>query len=186
MKQVLQLPCTKEDIKKLHAGDSILLNGVIYTARDAAHKRLHEMLENNQPLPFDLNHASIYYVGPSPASRDFPLGSAGPTTSSRCDYYTPLLVENGLQVMIGKGIRNSEVKKSLIKHCAVYLAAIGGAGALLSRCIKSAEVIAFDDLGTEAIRKLEIENFPAIVINDCHGNDYYETARLNYLQSIKK
>ena len=172
MKQQLHLPCTKEDIIKLHAGDSVLLSGTIYTARDAAHKRIYEMLEKKQLLPFDLNHASIYYVGPSPASGDLPLGSAGPTTSSRCDQYTPLLIENGLQVMIGKGKRNIEVKKALTKHCAVYLAAIGG--------------IAFDDLGTEAIRKIEIENFPAVVINDCYGNDYYETARLNYLQNFKK
>ena len=186
MKQVLHLPCTKEDIIKLHAGDSVLLSGTIYTARDAAHKRLYEMLENRQPLPFDLNCASIYYVGPSPTANMLPLGSAGPTTSSRCDKYTPLLVKNGLQVMIGKGKRGEEVKNALMSYGAVYFAATGGAGALLSRCIKSSEVIAFDDLGTEAIRKLEIENFPAVVINDSHGNDYYETARTNYLQSIQK
>ena len=184
MKQTIQLPCTKETVLKLHAGDTVLLSGTIYTARDAAHKRLYEMIQSNQALPFDLVNAAIYYVGPSPATDSRPLGSAGPTTSSRCDKYTPLLIENGLRLMVGKGRRSDEVKKAIHEHCAVYLATTGGAGALLSRCIKSAEIIAFDDLGTEAIRKLQIENFPAIVINDSYGNDFYETARHDYLQSI--
>lgn len=181
MKKHIVLPLPKEDACQLHAGDSVLLSGIVYTARDAAHGRLIDLLHNDQPLPFDMENAAIYYVGPTPAAEGMPLGSAGPTTSIRCDKYTPELLDNGLTVMIGKGKRSEAVKESICKNKAVYLAATGGAGALLSRCIKSSEVIAFEDLGTEAIRKLVIENFPAIVINDCHGNDYYESARTAYL-----
>ena len=184
MKKHITLPITKEDAAQLHAGDSLLLSGTIYTARDAAHKRLVEYLQEGKQLPFDMNNAAIYYVGPSPAIGDSALGSAGPTTSTRCDKYTPQLLENGLTVMIGKGKRSKAVKDAIIEHSAVYLAAIGGAGAMLSNCIKHSELIAFEDLGTEAIRKLTIENFPAVVINDCHGNDYYESARQGYLNSL--
>lgn len=186
MKKHIQLPITKEDASTLCAGDSVLLSGTIYTARDAAHKRLIEMIENNAPLPFDLQNAAIYYVGPSPAFDDHVIGSAGPTTSSRCDKYTPALLVKGITVLIGKGKRNDEIKRELVRQSAVYLAATGGAGAMLSRCIRSAKVIAFDDLGTEAIRELQIEKFPAVVINDAHGNDYYDTARQSYLDSLMK
>lgn len=184
MKKHIHLPITKEEAATLTAGDSVLLSGTIYTARDAAHKRLVELIENNAPLPFDLNNAAIYYVGPSPAFDDHVIGSAGPTTSSRCDKYTPTLLTNGVTVLIGKGKRSTEVKTEFIRHSAVYLAATGGAGAMLSRCIQSSKVIAFDDLGTEAIRELNIENFPAVVINDAHGNNYYDTARQMYLDSL--
>lgn len=185
MKHEIQLPLTKENVKKLHAGDSVVITGTIYTARDAAHKRLIKLLEQNKPLPFDLRNAAIYYVGPSPSINDAVLGSAGPTTSSRCDKYTSLLLQNGLTVMIGKGKRSDEIRREIQRQSAVYLATTGGAGAMLSRCIKNAKIIAFEDLGTEAIRELYVENFPAIVINDCYGNDYYQTARQDYLLSLK-
>ena len=185
MKKKLTLPLSKEDTVSLRAGDSVLLSGTLYTARDAAHKRLTALLNQNEPLPFPLENAAIYYVGPSPAADGMALGSAGPTTSVRCDPYTPQLLENGVTVMIGKGKRSREVQQSIQTHNAVYLAATGGAGALLSRCIKSAEVVAFEDLGTEAIRKLYVEDFPAVVINDCHGGDYYESARTAYLNQNK-
>ena len=178
------LPMTAEDTVRMRAGDSVLLSGVVYTARDAAHKRMIKMLENGQALPFDAKNTAIYYVGPSPAFDGLAVGSAGPTTSSRCDPYTPTLLEQGVTVLIGKGKRSETVKEALLKHNGVYLAAIGGAGAMLSRCIQSAEVIAFDDLGTEAIRKLHVVDFPAVVIYDCHGNDYYEMARQAYLNSL--
>ena len=181
MKKHITLPLTKETVQTLHAGESVLLSGIVYTARDAAHKRLVELLKHHHTLPFELENAAIYYVGPSPATEGMPLGSAGPTTSVRCDPYTPILLENGLAVMIGKGKRSDDVKRAICEYKAVYLAATGGAGALLSKCIKSAEVIAFEDLGTEAIRKLYVENFPAVVINDCHGGDYYISARESYL-----
>lgn len=180
------LPITKEQAVSLHAGDSVLLSGIIYTARDAAHKRLYDMMQVGQPLPFDLNGASIYYVGPSPAQPGMPVGSAGPTTSSRCDRYTPDMINAGLRVMLGKGKRSQGVKDAVAQNGAVYFAATGGAGATLARCIKDAEMIAFPELGTEAVRKLTIENFPAVVILDAHGNDYYETARRSYLESVDK
>lgn len=186
MKKKIHLPLSKEDTALLHAGDSVLLTGIVYTARDAAHKRLIEMIQRGETLPFDLQNAAIYYVGPSPAFDEHILGSAGPTTSSRCDKYTPELLEKGVTVLIGKGKRSDEVKNEIVRHNAVYLAAIGGAGAMLSRCIQSSELIAFGDLGTEAIRKLYVEDFPAIVINDSHGNDYYDSARQMYLKSIMK
>ncbi len=181
MKKHITLPLTKEEATTLHAGDSVLISGTLYTARDAAHKRLTALLADGSPLPIPLENAAIYYVGPTPPLEGMALGSAGPTTSVRCDPYTPQLLENGVTVMIGKGRRSPAVKEAIRKHNAVYMAAIGGAGALLSRCIKSAEVVAFGDLGTEALRKLYIEDFPAIVINDCHGEDYYESARAAYL-----
>jgi len=186
MKKIIHLPLTKEKVGSLHAGDSVLLTGTVYTARDAAHKRLIELIENNAPLPFELNNSAIYYVGPSPKLGGYAVGAAGPTTSSRCDPYTPCLLKQGITVLIGKGKRNDEVRNELIHQSAIYLAATGGAGALLSRCIKSSKVIAFEDLGTEAIRELYIENFPAVVINDCHGNDYYDTARQAYLKTLNK
>lgn len=186
MKRKLNLPLSKETAATLHAGDSVLLSGTMYTARDAAHQRLVEMLENSSPLPFNLNNAAIYYVGPSPAFDTQVIGSAGPTTSGRCDKYTPALLQSGVTVLIGKGKRSDEVKKQITQHSAVYLAATGGAGALLARCIKTSKVIAFDDLGTEAIRELSVENFPAIVINDAHGRDYYDTARQAYLSTVNK
>jgi len=186
MKKHLNLPLSKEDASVLRAGDSVLLSGIVYTARDAAHKRLVEMIENNQALPFNIENAAIYYVGPSPSVGDAVLGSAGPTTSSRCDKFTPALLQKGMTVMIGKGRRSDLVKEEIIHHRAVYLAATGGAGALLSRCIISAKVIAFEDLGPEAIRELQIENFPAFVVNDCYGGDYYETARQEYLNYVNQ
>ena len=179
-----KFPISKEDIQSMHAGDSVLLSGVVYTARDAAHKRLTEMLNHGEALPFDAENAAIYYVGPSPAFDGLAVGSAGPTTSSRCDPYTPALLDCGVNVLIGKGKRSGAVKQALLEHGGVYLAAVGGAGAMLSRCIRSAELVAFEDLGTEAIRKLYIEDFPAVVIYDCHGNDYYEMARKTYLNSL--
>lgn len=185
MRKTINLPATYETLCELHAGDSVLLTGTIYTARDAAHAKLSDLLAQKAPLPFPPEHAAIYYVGPTPAPQGGVIGSAGPTTASRCDRYTPELLEAGVNVLIGKGKRSAEVKRALIENRAVYLAVTGGAGALLSQCIKSATVIAFDELGTEAIRRLYVENFPAVVINDCHGGDYYESARQQYLASIK-
>lgn len=166
-------PLTADVIKSLKSGDRVLLSGKIYTARDAAHKRLVELLDKGGKLPFDINGQVIYYVGPAPAKPGYVIGSAGPTTSYRMDAYTPKLLSIGLRGMIGKGIRNDEVKKAIRKYKAVYFAAIGGLGALLSKKIKSAKVIAYDDLGPEAIREIEVEDFPLIVINDCSGNDLY-------------
>lgn len=185
MKKLLQLPLSKTDATLLRAGDSVLLTGPVYTARDAAHQRMIELLDKGKSLPFPPENAAIYYVGPTPAPLGMALGSAGPTTSSRCDKYTPPLLELGITVLIGKGKRSQTVKDAVINNSAVYMATTGGAGAMLARCIKASEVIAFDDLGTEAIRKLYVENFPAVVIYDCHGGDYYESARRSYLDSIK-
>ena len=171
----INLPLTKEMAKTLKAGDLIKLSGVIYTARDAAHKRLIERLEANEPLPFDLKDSIIYYVGPTPEKPGAVIGSAGPTTSYRMDAYTPTLLDLGLRGMIGKGPRNSLVIDAMKRNDAVYFAAVGGAAALLALHIKEAEVIAFDDLGTEAIRRLVVEDFPVIVATDCHGNSLYST-----------
>ena len=171
----INLPLTKEIAKTLKAGDLIKLSGVIYTARDAAHKRLIERLEANEPLPFDLKDSIIYYVGPTPEKPGAVIGSAGPTTSYRMDAYTPTLLDLGLRGMIGKGPRNSLVIDAMKRNDAVYFAAVGGAAALLALHIKEAEVIAFDDLGTEAIRRLIVEDFPVIVATDCHGNSLYST-----------
>ena len=186
MKKHISLPLSKANAAQLRAGDSVLLTGILYTARDAAHKRLNEMQLQEEPLPFNPINAAIYYVGPTPAPDGMALGSAGPTTSSRCDKYTPSLLNEGVTVLIGKGKRSQDVKQSIIDNQAVYLAATGGAGAMLARCIKTSKVIAFDDLGTEAIRELYVEDFPAVVIYDSHGGDYYESARQAYLDSIKK
>ncbi|MFP4071659.1 MAG: Fe-S-containing hydro-lyase [Desulfovibrionales bacterium] len=166
-------PLTDEDVEKLEAGDVVKLTGTIYTARDAAHKRLIETLDKGEELPFDLKGALIYYVGPSPAPPGRPIGAAGPTTSYRMDTYAPRLHSLGLKGTIGKGKRSDEVKESLKTYKAAYFLATGGAGALLSQCIKEAQVIAYEELGPEAIRKLTVENFPLLVINDAHGGDLY-------------
>lgn len=171
----INLPLTKEVARTLKAGDIVELSGVIYTARDAAHKRLIERLEANEPLPFDLKDSVIYYVGPTPEKPGTVIGSAGPTTSYRMDAYAPTLLDLGLKGMIGKGPRHQVVIDAMKRNDAVYFAAVGGAAALLALHIKEAEVIAFDDLGTEAIRRLVVENFPVIVATDCHGNSLYST-----------
>lgn len=174
MDQRIQAPMSAEDTGKLRAGDYVYITGTIYTARDAAHKRLYEALEKGEELPIDVKNNIIYYMGPSPAREGRPIGSAGPTTASRMDKYTPALLDLGLLGMIGKGKRSDAVKEAIVRNGAVYFAAIGGAGALLSKSIRSSEVIAYDDLGTEAIRKLEVENFPVIVVIDSKGTDLYE------------
>ncbi|MDY2608532.1 MAG: Fe-S-containing hydro-lyase [Lachnospiraceae bacterium] len=176
----INTPITEEDIESLKTGDMVYITGTIYTARDAAHKRLYEAIQKNQEIPVDLKDNIIYYLGPSPAKDGQVIGSAGPTTSSRMDKYTPIMLEKGLKGMIGKGKRSEEVINSMVKNKAVYFAAIGGAGALLSQCIKKAEVIAYEDLGTEAIRRLEVENLPVIVVIDSKGNNLYETAAEKY------
>ena len=167
-------PLTDKIVKKLKAGDRVIITGVIYTARDMAHKFLVEGLKKGEKPPFDLKGQILYYTGPTPAQPGRPIGSAGPTTSYRMDKYTPYLLELGLKGMIGKGPRGQDVKDAIRKHNAVYFAAIGGAGALISKAIRKAEVIAYPELGTEAVMRLEIEDFPAIVVNDVHGNDLYQ------------
>ena len=170
----LTTPITKEKCKTLKAGDLVYISGTIYTARDAAHKRLCEMLDRGETLPFDLKDSTIYYVGPTPTPPNKTYGSAGPTTSMRMDAYAPRLYDLGVQVTIGKGYRTQEVVNSIVKNEAAYLVAIGGAGALLGKCVKKAELVAFEDLGAEAIVKLEVEDFPATVAIDCNGNNLYE------------
>lgn len=181
MEKRIQLPLKKEELVTLQAGDYVYLSGTIYSARDAAHKRMYETMLEGKDIPMDLTENVIYYLGPTPAKEGQVIGSAGPTTSSRMDKYTPLLLENGLSGMIGKGKRSQEVIDAIVKNKAVYFAAVGGAGALLSKCIKKSEVIAYDDLGTEAIRKMEVENFPVIVVIDSEGHNLYETAVQDYL-----
>lgn len=180
MEKYINAPLKDEEIKDLKAGDYVYISGTIYTARDAAHKRIYEAMLANEELPLDLNHNVIYYMGPSPAREGHPIGSAGPTTSSRMDKYAPSLMDSGLKGMIGKGKRSQEVIDAIVKNGAVYFAAVGGAGAILSKQIKKAEVIAYEDLGTEAIRKLEVENLPAIVVVDSTGNNLYETVVKDY------
>ena len=179
----INAPLTREDARKLKAGDSCLISGVIYTARDAAHKRLCDLVAKGEELPVDLKDAIIYFVGPTPAKPGQAIGSAGPTTSYRMDAYSPTLISLGQTGMIGKGKRGPEVIDAMKKHSAVYFGAIGGCGALLSKCIKKAEVVAYEDLGAEAIRRLEVEDFPAIVIIDSEGNNLYELGRENYLKN---
>ena len=174
MEKYIKAPLDGEEIKTLKSGDYVYITGTIYTARDAAHKRMYEALIAGEKLPIELNNNVIYYMGPSPAREGRPIGSAGPTTASRMDKYTPDMLDLGLKGMIGKGKRSDAVREAIIRNGAVYFAAVGGAGALLSKSIKSSEVIAYDDLGTEAIRKLEVENFPAIVVIDSEGNNLYE------------
>lgn len=180
MDKHIKVPITKEVSRSLHAGDYVYITGTIYTARDAAHKRMDEALSNGENLPINIENQVIYYMGPSPAREGCPIGSAGPTTASRMDKYAPRLLDLGLSAMIGKGKRSKEVLDAVVRNESVYFAAVGGAGALLSKCIKSSEVVAYDDLGTEAIRKLEVENFPVIVVADCEGNNLYETAIKEY------
>ncbi|MBE5961495.1 MAG: Fe-S-containing hydro-lyase [Lachnospiraceae bacterium] len=180
MNQSVKTPLTKEDIRKLKAGDYVFVSGTIYTARDAAHKRMYEALKEGKALPFPIKDQIIYYLGPTPAREGQVIGSAGPTTSSRMDRYTPDLLKLGLNGMIGKGKRSEAVLKAIKEECAVYFAAVGGAGALLSKCIKASEVIAYEDLGTEAVRKLTVENLPVIVVADCYGNNLYESAVKEY------
>lgn len=169
----IHAPLDKDVVKKLKIGDMVYITGTIYTARDAAHKRMAEILANGGELPINIKDNIIYYMGPSPAREGRPIGSAGPTTASRMDKYTPDLLDLGLGGMIGKGKRSAEVKKAIVRNSSVYFAAIGGAGALLSKAIVQSEVVAYDDLGTEAIRRLEVKDFPAIVVIDSEGNDLY-------------
>lgn len=176
----LKTPLTDADVEKLKAGDKVLLNGVIYTGRDAAHKRLFDLLQEGKPLPIDLKGQVIYYVGPAPAKPGQAIGSAGPTTSGRMDAYSPKLMEVGLKGMIGKGMRQKEVVEAMKKYKAVYFAATGGAGALLAKAIKKAEIVAYEDLGPEAISRLEVEDFPVIVVNDIYGNDLYQQGMAKY------
>ena len=180
MDRHITAPITKVTAKTLHAGDYVYITGTIYTARDAAHKRMQETLQRGEALPLEMKENVIYYMGPSPAREGRPIGSAGPTTASRMDKYAPELLDLGLGAMIGKGKRSQEVKDAIVRNGSVYFAAVGGAGALLSKCILSSEVIAYDDLGTEAIRKLQVKDFPVIVVIDSEGNNLYETAILDY------
>lgn len=180
MNREIETPLTEEKTKELKAGDYVNITGIIYTARDAAHKRMYEALQNNEKLPIEMENNIIYYMGPSPAREGRPIGSAGPTTASRMDKYAPSLLDLGLKGMIGKGKRSQEVKEAITRNGAVYFAAIGGAGALLSQRIKKSEVVAYDDLGTEAIRKLYVEDFPVIVVIDSEGNNLYETSMEEY------
>ena len=179
-RRVLKAPFTDDVVRSLKAGDMVYISGTIYTARDAAHKRLVEMLSDGQPMPFDFDRQAVYYAGPCPAKPGKPIGSVGPTTAGRMDAYSPTLIAEGLKVMIGKGSRSKEVVDALKQYTGVYFAAIGGAAALMAKCVKSAEVIAFDDLGTEAIRRLEVEELPVIVVLDCQGNNAYERGRREF------
>ncbi len=180
MVKKVMLPLTDEILEGLKAGDNILLTGTMYVGRDAAHKRMVEALEQGKPLPFDVKGQAIYFMGPSPARPCQPIGSAGPTTSGRMDSYSPRLIAEGLKGMIGKGMRSQEVKDAMKKYKAVYLAAIGGAGALISKTIKKSEVIAYEELGAEAVRRLEVEDFPATVVNDIYGSDLYQEGKARY------
>lgn len=179
-------PLTEEKVKKLKAGDKVLLSGIIYTARDAAHGRLVDLLSKKEMLPIEIKDQVIYYVGPTPAKPGQVIGSAGPTTSYRMDAYAPKLLDLGLRGMIGKGSRNDSVINSMIKNKAVYFGAIGGAGALMSRCIVSSEIVAYDDLGAEAIRRLEVKDMPLTVVIDSEGNNLYKTGPQDYLKSINE
>lgn len=181
MQYHITTPVTREMLAPLKAGDTVLLSGTVYTARDAAHKRLMELLDTNQPLPFPLEGSAIYYVGPTPERPGEVIGSAGPTTSGRMDAYSPTLLDLGQAIMIGKGARNQAVKEAVVRNGGVYLAALGGAGALMAESVKSLQIICWEDLGCEAVRKLEVENFPLTVILDPHGGDLYESGPATYL-----
>lgn len=185
MEYKIREPFTAEKFRDLKAGDTVLLTGTIYTARDAAHKRMVEMLEQGQPLPFDIKNSVIYYVGPTPEKPGNPIGSAGPTTSYRMDAYAPRLLDLGETGMIGKGQRSREVKEAALRNGAVYFAAIGGAGALMAQRVESAQVIAFEDLGAEAVRRLKVNDFPVTVVLDSQGGDLYQQGRAAYLESRK-
>lgn len=180
MAKSIRLALTEKTIKDLRAGDNVLMTGVMYVGRDAAHKRIVEALDQKKPLPFDLKGQTIYFMGPSPAKPGQVIGSAGPTTSGRMDAYSPRLMAEGLKGMIGKGMRSKAVKDAIKEHGAVYFAAIGGAGALISKAIKKSEIIAYEELGAEAVLRLEVEDFPAIVINDMHGGDLYQEGKQKY------
>lgn len=182
MDKHIKTPITEQITADLHAGDYVYITGTIYVARDAAHKRMMEVLDAGKELPIPIKDATIYYMGPSPAREGRPIGSAGPTTASRMDKYDPRLLDLGEKAMIGKGKRTKEVIEAVVRNHAVYFAAVGGAGALLSKCITKSEVVCYDDLGAEAIRKLEVENFPVIVVVDSEGNNLYETAILEWAQ----
>ena len=184
MDRHIHTPLTEEIAKTLKSGDYVYITGTIYTARDAAHKRMQEALDAGEKLPIEMQDNIIYYMGPSPAREGRPIGSAGPTTASRMDKYAPRLLDLGLKGMIGKGKRSVEVLDAIVRNHAVYFAAVGGAGALLSKAIKSSEIVAYEDLGTEAIRRLEVENFPVIVVCDTDGNNLYETAVKTYAQNV--
>ncbi|MBR3486816.1 MAG: Fe-S-containing hydro-lyase [Clostridia bacterium] len=186
MERKITLPITRETARTIRSGEACLLSGVIYTARDAAHKRLVELVEKGEPLPFDIKDATIYYVGPTPAKPGQVIGSAGPTTSYRMDAYSPTLIREGETGMIGKGKRSPEVVEAMKKYGAVYFAAIGGAGALLSSCIKKAEIVCYEDLGAEAVRRLEVENLPVVAVIDSEGNNLYEKGRREYLDSVEE
>lgn len=179
----LETPLTKDKLKDLKAGDEVLLSGVIYTGRDAAHKRLCDLLDQGLSLPFDLNDATIFYVGPTPSKPNQVFGSGGPTTSGRMDKYAPRLIELGMRSMIGKGYRNEEVIQAIIENIGVYFGAIGGAGAMMSSCVKKCDIIAFEDLGPEAIRRLEVKDMPLVVVIDSQGNNQYQLGRNDYLNN---
>lgn len=184
--KVLHTPLSREDARALRCGESCLITGTIYTARDAAHKRLCELAAKGEPLPFDIEGAIIYFVGPTPAKPGQVIGSAGPTTSYRMDAYSPALIALGQTGMIGKGKRGEAVVEAMRRYGAVYLGAIGGLGALLGKCVKKAEVIAYPDLGAEAVRRLEVENFPVVVVIDSEGNNLYELGRRAYLEQLSR
>ncbi|WP_102399129.1 Fe-S-containing hydro-lyase [Haloimpatiens massiliensis] len=186
MEKKITTPLTEEKVKDLKIGDAVLISGTIYTARDAAHARLVNLIEEGKELPMDIKDAIIYYVGPTPAKPGKALGSAGPTTSYRMDPYAPKLLDNGLKGMIGKGLRSKEVIDAIIRNNGVYFAAIGGAAALIGQCVKKAELIAYEDLGAEAVRKLEVEDLPVVVVIDSQGNNLYEKGQKDYLDSVNK
>lgn len=184
MERHILAPINKEELTGLRAGDYVYITGTIYTARDAAHKRMQETLDRGEPLPIELENNLIYYMGPSPAREGRPIGSAGPTTASRMDKYAPQLMDLGLAGMIGKGKRSKAVMDAIVRNGAVYFAAVGGAGALLSKSITVSEVVAYDDLGTEAIRRLEVKDFPVIVVTDKYGNNLYESAIKEFCREV--
>ena len=186
MEYILKTPVTDEALKNLTAGDTVLLSGTVYTARDAAHLRMTELIKAEKPLPVDINGAAIYYAGPTPERPGQIIGAAGPTTAGRMDAYTPALLDRGLKIMIGKGRRSAAVKDSIVKNGAVYLAAVGGAGALVAQHIKSAQIICWEDLGCEALRKLTVEALPLTVVIDARGEDLYDLGPENYLNSLNK
>ena len=184
MTKKITSPISEDVIKGLKAGDQVLISGVVYVGRDAAHKRLVEALDRGDKLPFEVKGQTIYYMGPSPTKPGKVIGSAGPTTSGRMDAYTPRMLEAGLKAMIGKGLRSPEVKEAIKKHRAVYLASTGGAAALIAKSITKSQVIAYEELGPEAILRLEVKDFPAVVINDCHGGDLYQEGKAKYARSV--
>lgn len=186
MQHKLTTPVTREDLAPLKAGDTVLLSGVVYTARDAAHKRMMELLDQGEPLPFPVEGSALYYVGPTPERPGEVIGSAGPTTSGRMDAYSPRLLDLGQAIMIGKGARNQAVKDAVVRNGAVYLAALGGAGALMAASVKKLEIICWEDLGCEAVRRLEVEDMPLTVILDPHGGDLYQSGPEAYLASLEK